>query len=326
MRMLWRTPMLEKTEMGVPTRHAYGHTLAQLGAENPRIVVLDADLCCSTQTQHFAKRFPDRFFNCGICEANMVSIASGLALCGKVPFISSFACFLICKGYDQMRMSVAYPGVNVKIVGSHGGISGGEDGPSQQAIEDLALTTSLPGFSVVVPADEHAARQLTRQIADHPGPVYMRTCRPPVPKVYHGNEELCLGEGVELSDGNDVALIAAGLMVAEAAKATEALLKQGIEATLVDMHTIKPLDTKLLLRVAERTGAIVTVEEHLLAGGLGAAVSQQVGGNHPVPVEQVGLRDVYAESGAPEVLLERYGLNRKAIVEAALRVVTRKAA
>lgn len=311
-------------KLGLATRDAYGQALAELGKTNPRIVVLDADLAASTKTGAFGKAFPERFFNVGIAEMNLVGLAGGLAKAGKTPFISSFACFLTCKGYDQLRMAVAVPHANVKVVTSHGGISVGEDGASQQSIEDVALMTSLPGFIVSVPSDEHCTRALVMQAAALNGPVYIRTGRPKAPLVHEASQSFAFGKGVTLREGKDVTLIANGLLVWEALAAAEQLEAAGISAAVVDMHTIKPLDEDLVQRQAERTGAIVTAEEHQVWGGLGSAVAQAVARKRPVPMEFVAIQDTYAESGKPEELLAKYGLTSKEIVQAARRAVSRK--
>jgi transketolase len=311
-------------KMGSATRDAYGQTLVELGKEDPRFIVLDADLSKSTKTEFFGKAFPDRFIDIGIQEANLVGVATGLATCGKIPFISSFSCFLMCKGYDQLRMGVAFPNLNVKVVTSHGGISVGEDGASQQSVEDFALACTLPNFTVLVPADEFAAKALIRKAAFHQGPVYVRTGRPKTSIIYDAKSVFELGKGVLLHDGADVTLVATGLLVWEALEAAEALAQKGIRASVVDIHTIKPIDQALLLDQARKTKAFVVAEEHLIWGGLGSAVSQTLSKNFPVPVEFIGLNDTYAESGKPDELLEKYGLTSKYIVQAAEKVVARK--
>lgn len=312
--------------LGEATRDAYGKVLVELGAERPEIVVLDADLSSSTRTARFAAKYPDRFFNVGIAEANMVGIASGLASVGKLPFISSFAVFLMCKGFDQLRQSVAYPRLNVKVVASHGGISIGEDGPSQMSVEDVALACSLPGFVVCVPADEVATRQLVRQVADHPGPAYVRVGRPRAPLVYGADDVLTLGKASTLRDGRDATLIANGLQVAEALDAAEILAERGISVRVLDLHTVKPVDVEAVARAAQETGALVVAEEHLVTGGLGAMVAQAAAQTVPVPVEFVAIQDTYAESGTPRELLERYGLVAADMVRAVERVLARKGA
>ena len=315
--------MLER-KLGAATRDAYGKTLVELGKSNPDIVVLDGDLSKSTKTELFSKTYPDRFFNVGIAEANLVGIASGLASCGKIPFISSFACFLICKGYDQLRMAVAFSELNVKVVASHGGISIGEDGASQQSIEDFALTLTLPQFVVCVPADEVAMNVLLPQAASHKGPVYIRTGRPKAPVVYSPGAKLELGKGVKLKDGGDVTIFAIGLLVFEALLAAEKLVQKGIHASVIDLHTIKPLDRELIVKQAKQTGAVVVCEEHTIYGGLGSAVSEVITQEYPVPMEFIAIQDTYAESGTGDELLEKYQLTAPYIQKAAERVVSRK--
>lgn len=309
--------------MGKATRDAYGEALAALGAEEPRLVVLDADLSKSTKTEAFGKRFPDRFFNLGICESTMVGAAAGLALSGKIPVASSFSCFLLCKAHDQMRIAVAFSGAPAKFVGSHGGISIGEDGPSQMSIEDVALATSLPGFTVVVPADEHATRALVPPFVRLPGPGYMRVGRPKAPVVYAPGAALEIGKAARLRDGGDVAILANGLLVAEALEAAEALAGEGIEAAVWDHHTVKPLD-EAAVEEAAACGAVVVCEEHQIWGGLGSAVARVLAARRPVPAEFVAIRDTFAESGTPDELMERYGLTAPAISTAARRAVGRK--
>ncbi len=311
--------------LGKATRDAYGEMLRDLGREHEDIVVLDADLAKSTKSALFGEAFPDRFLNVGIQEANMVGMAGGLASAGKVPFISSFACFVILKGFDQLRMAVAYPKLNVKVVGSHGGISPGEDGASQQSVEDVALACSLPGFVVCVPCDEHQMRAATRAAYEHDGPVYIRSGRPKAPLVYDATPtDFAFGRATRLRDGGDVTIVANGLMVAAALVAADQLAADGIAARVVDMATVKPLDEEELHAAAVDTGAIVTAEEHLIHGGLGARVAQAVARLQPVPMEFVGLHDTYAESGDPGKLLEKYGLTADRIAAAARRAHERR--
>jgi transketolase len=316
--------MTLERKLGAATRDAYGKALVELGKENPNVIVLDADLSKSTRTEMFGKAYPDRFIDIGIQEMNLVGIASGLASCGKIPFISSFACFLMCKGYEQLRMGVAFSEQNVKVVTSHGGISVGEDGASQQSVEDFALALTLPKFTVIVPADEFSAKALIKQSADLKGPVYVRTGRSKAPIVYNERSEFKIGKAVKLRDGSDVTLAATGLMVFEALEAAEILKEKGIQASVVDVHTLKPLDGSLLEAEAKKTGAFVVAEEHLIFGGLGSAISQFLSQRQPVPMEFVGLNDTYAESGGAEELLKKYGLTSKDIVQAALKAVSRK--
>jgi len=313
-----------KRVYGMATRDAYGKTLVELGKENPNIVVLDADLSKSTKSILFAKEFKDRFFNMGIAEANMVSTAAGLATCGKIPFASSFASFLMCKTFDQLRMSVANPHLNVKLVGSHGGISIGEDGASQMGVEDIALACALPGFVVMVPADEIATRALVRLAAEHAGPVYIRTGRPKAPIVYQPGARFEIGKANILREGRDITVIANGLLVQEAMEAACLCSEKGIDVRVVDMHTVKPIDVDAIAQSARTTGAIVTAEEHLLSGGLGAAVAQVAAEHFPVPMGFIGLRDTYAESGLPEELFKKYGLTAGHIVAEIEKTVKRK--
>jgi transketolase len=310
-------------KMGMATREAFGHALAELGRENPNVVVIDADLSKSTNTHFFAKEFPGRFFSCGIAESNMVGIAAGLASAGKIPFAASFSSFIINKGFEQLRVVVAYPDVNVKIVGTHCGISIGEDGPSQMAIEDLSLACSLPGFTVLSPADEVSMKALVRAAAAHPGPVYIRAGRPKVPVIYQPGQAFTIGKAEELIAGTDVAIIGTGLLVAEAIRAAEHLAGEGVSVRVIDMHTIKPLDVDAIRRAAE-TGAIVVAEEHLVDGGLGVRVAQVAAMTHPCPMEFVGVENVYAESATPEQLLDKYGLLSRDVIAAVHRVLKRK--
>ena len=311
-------------KMGAATREAYGQALVELGRANPNVVALDADLAKSTYSAKFGKEFPDRFFTVGIAEANMVGMAGGLALSGKIPFASSFAVFLMDKGYDQLRMSVAYPRVNAKFVGSHGGISIGEDGPSQMAVEDLALACGLAGFVVLIPSDEFCARALVHRMAEWNGPCYMRTGRPKTPILYTAEDKFEIGKAKQHGDGRDVAIIACGLEVGYALQALAQLQAEGVSARVLDMHTIKPLDDEAVAGAARECGAIVTAEEHLLDGGLGAQVAKSAAASQPVPMEFVGIRNTYAESGTPDQLMEKYGLTAPYIVAAVQRVLQRK--
>jgi transketolase len=312
-------------EYGLPTRNAFGEALRDVGEKNKDLVVVDGDVSNSTRTKFFAQDFPDRFFNVGIAESNLVGVASGLAAAGKEVLAASFACFLLCNAYDQIRMSIAFPKMNVKLVGSHSGISIGQDGPSQMGIEDIALATSLPNFTVVVPADEPSTRAATRAMLEHQGPVYLRTGRVKVPVVYTGDGvDFEIGRANQLRNGSDVTIIACGLMVAAALEAAHNLSEAGIEARVLDMHTIKPIDGAAIEAAARETGAIVTAEEHLLDGGLGSAVARVVTERRPVPMRFVGVNNEYAESGGGQELLEKYGLMPANIVEAVKEVVARK--
>lgn len=314
--------------MGVATREAYGQALAELGALNPQVMALDADLSKSTFSATFAKKFPERFFTCGIAEADMVGIAGGLALAGKIPFASTFAVFLMDKAYDQLRMAVAYPGVNAKFCGSHSGISIGEDGPSQMSIEDIALACGLAGFIVLVPSDEFCTRALVHRMAEHVGPVYMRTGRPKAPIIYGPDDTFEIGKAkihASLSGKkDDVAIVACGFEMGYALEAQSLLNDEGISARVLDMHTIKPIDEDAIGAAGRECGAIVSVEEHLLDGGLGSQVARAAARTHPVPMEFVGINNTYAESGTPDELMEKYGLTTPYIVKAVRAVLKRK--
>lgn len=309
---------------GMATREAFGKALVAAGRENKDIVCCDADLSKSTYTSLFHQEFPDRFFSCGIAEANMVAIAAGLAYSGKIPFAASFSCFVMNKGFEQLRVTVAYPHLNVKIVGTHSGISIGEDGPSQMSVEETGLACSLPGFVVLSPADEVSATALVRAAAAYVGPVFIRTGRMKVPVVYPADQKFEIGKAVELIEGSDVTVIATGLLVAEAIRAQEALEAEGISVRVIDIHTVKPLDRSAIQRAAAETGAIVVAEEHLIDGGLGVRVAQVVAETHPCVMEFVGIRDTYAESGSPEQLLDKYGLMARDVIAAVRRALTRK--
>ncbi|MFH0986074.1 MAG: transketolase family protein [Candidatus Omnitrophota bacterium] len=309
--------------LGKATRDAYGETLVEIGKIHPEVIVLDADLSKATKSMLFAEKFPDRFINVGIQEANLVGVAAGLASCGKIPFISSFASFLVSKGFDQFRMGVAFSELNVKVIGSHGGISVGEDGASQMAIEDIALMTSLPGFVVVVPSDEISTRALVFEVAKHPGPVYMRTGRPKAPGVHKAGTDFKLGKGIRLREGKDLTIIANGLEVFEALEAAERLADENISASVIDMHTVKPLDTDLILEEAKKTGHVLVAEEHQIWGGLGSAVATFLAKKHPCKMGFVAIQDTFAESGKSDELLEKYGLTHPHIFKAAKKILGR---
>ena len=304
-------------KMGKSVREAFGMALAALGESNPDIVVVDGDVHNSTRTDFFAKKFPDRFFNVGIAESNLVGIAGGLASSGKRAWLASFAAFVMCNAYDQLRMSVAFPCLDVKVVGTHAGISIGEDGPSQMGIEDVSLACSLPNFTVVVPADEPSTHKAVEAMGQIRTPAYLRAGRPNVPIVYENGCDFTLGKAIKLRDGNDLTIIANGLMVAAALEAADTLAKQGKQARVLDMHTVKPLDDAAVLAAARETGRIVAAEEHLAHGGLGSAVAMSAARQHPVPMRFVNLGDTFAESGKPEELLAKYHLTAADIVAAA---------
>ncbi|MBI4319470.1 MAG: transketolase family protein [Chloroflexi bacterium] len=313
-------------KLGLSTREAYGRTLLALGREYPDLVVLDADLAKSTMTKLFADAFPERFFDCGVAEQNMIGLAAGLASCGKLVFASSFAVFVPGRSFDQLRMSVAYSFANVKIASSHAGLTVGEDGASHQAIEDLALMRSLPGFVIVVPADEVATAWATRAAIEHIGPVYLRLGRPKHPLIYDEGDEFTLGKAVMLRDGPDATIVANGRMMAEALLAREILHSKGLSVRVLDLHTVEPLDREALVDAARQTGAVVVAEEHLLSGGTGSAVAQLLAEECPVPMEFVAIRQCYGQSGDPDGLLRKYGLTADDIVIAVEKAVGRKQA
>ena len=310
--------------MELSTREAYGKTLVELGRQKPDIVVLDADLSKSTMTGLFAREFPHRFFNCGIAEQNMIVIAAGLAASGKTVFASTFAVFATGRCFDQIRMSVAQPGLNVKIVATHGGITVGEDGTSHHSIEDLALICSLPGFTVIVPADATEAAQAVKVAAQTYGPFYIRLSRPKTPLVYATDYRFAIGKAVSLREGKDGTIIATGIMVAHALSAAQNLALNGIDCRVLSMPTIKPIDVDAIVKAAKDTGAIVTAEEHLRQGGLGSAVAQIVAEQRPVPMSFIALNDIYAKSGKPGELLQRYHLTSDDIEGAVRSLVLKK--
>lgn len=311
-----------EVKLGPATREAFGKALVELGRENKDIVVCDADLSKSTYTHYFAKEFPERFFSCGIAEANMVALGAGLSSAGKIAFVSSFSAFVLNKGFEQLRVTVAYPNVNVKVVGTHSGISIGEDGPSQMSIEDLALAGALPGFAVLSPADGVAMTWAVRAAAQHVGPVFIRAGRAKAPVIYQPGQSFSWGKGLELVSGSDIALIATGLLVAEALQAADILEAEGVSASVIDMMSVKPID-RAAIEKAAGTGAIVVAEEHLADCGLGVRVAQVVAETRPCVMEFVGLSG-YAESGSPDELLDKYGMRATNIVEAARRALKRK--
>jgi transketolase len=306
------------------TREAYGSTLVRLAEAGYDIVALDADLSASTGGKKLAVSHPDRWYTVGASEANMVNMAAGIAASGKIAFAASFAVFLPGHCFDQVRMGIAQPNLNVKLLASHGGLSVGEDGASAQAIEDLALMTSLPGFTVVVPADLVEAEQAIWTAGITDGPFYLRVGRPKIPVLYDASYEFVVGQGHVRRDGLDATVIACGLLVQAADRAAELLKDEGIKIRVINMATIKPLDESLVIKAASETGAIVTAEEHSVIGGLGTAVARCLTLNHPVPMEQVGVNDRFGESGKWFDVIERYGLTADGIVQAVHRVLLRK--
>jgi len=318
------TGLNSKTTEKIATRDAYGKALVQLGGENKDIVVLDADLSKSTKTADFAKVFPERFFNMGIAEQNLIGFSAGLAAAGKIPFASTFAVFATGRAFEQIRNSVAYPKLNVKIAATHAGISVGEDGASHQAVEDLALMRSLPNMTVLAPADAQETYQVIKAAAAYQGPVYIRMGRLAVPVLFDENYRFTIGKANKIREGKDITIVANGLMVAEALNAAEELSRQGIEAVVVNCASIKPLDQEMIVTMAKQTGAVVTAEEHSIIGGLGSAVAEVLSENYPVPLTRVGIKDTFGESGRPEELLVKYGLTSGEIIKAAKRVLSQK--
>ncbi len=304
------------------TRISYGTALAKYG-EDTRVVVLDADLSKSTKTEMFLKKYPERFINCGIAEANMMCVAAGLASCGKVVFASSFAMFAAGRAFEQVRNSIGYTKLNVKIGATHAGISVGEDGASHQCLEDIALMRSIPGMVVINPADDIEAQLAVKAAIDHQGPVYMRFGRLAAPDVNGEDYKFEIGKGVTLRDGKDVTLIGTGLMVAETLKSADILAEEGIDARVINIHTIKPIDEEILIKASKETGAIVTAEEHYIMGGLGSAVTEVICANAPCPVKIIGT-DRFGKSGKPSVLFEEYGLTAENIVKNAKEAIALK--
>ncbi len=306
------------------TRDGYGEGLVELGERNPDVVVLCADLAGSTKASMFAKKFPERYFSMGVAESDMISTAAGFALAGKIPFASSFSVFAIGRTWDQIRVNASYSNLNVKIGGSHSGISVGPDGPTHQALEDIALARVLPNMKVIIPCDANQTRKATIASARIPGPVYMRFGRAAVPSITGKDTPFNFGKAEFLSEGSDVTIIACGLMVYESLMAGKMLEKKGISARIINMHTLKPLDEDAIVNAAKNTGAVVTAEEHQVFGGLGSAVSEVIVKKYPVPMEMVGMEDCYGGSGGAEELLEKYKLKDKDIAEAAEKAIKRK--
>jgi transketolase len=309
----------------VNPRNAYGEKLVELGKIHPNLVVLDADLSKSTKTILFAKEFPNRFFEMGIAEANMISVAAGLASCGKIAFASTFAVFATGRVYDQIRMDVAYSNSNVKIFATHGGISVGKDGASHQMIEDIALMRVLPNMNVIAPSDAIQTEKIVELMTENYGPMYARIGRADAPIIYQKNQlnNLKLGKGIIIEDGSDISIIACGTMVDQAIDAQKELKKKGIDARIIDMHTIKPLDSELVKKCGKETGAIITIEEHSIIGGLGSAVAEiLLENNIQTKFKRMGIKDKFCESGDPKDLLEKYELNHKYIIKNAKDLIS----
>jgi len=308
-----------------PMRDVFGDALVEVCRENPRVVVLDGDLGNSTKAETVRKAFPQRFFNIGIAESNLVSIGAGLAACNLIPFITSFSSFLLCNAYDQLRLSVALSNINAKVLGSHGGITLGKDGPTQMGIEDFALVGGMPTFVMLVPCDPASMHRAVRATVEHVGPVWLRSSRVAMPHIYpQDNCPFEIGKANVVRQGDDVTIIGCGIMVAMALDAAVTLAQEGIEARVIDFHTLRPMDVDAITAAARETGALVTAEEHLLQGGMGSNIARVVASTHPVPIRFVGLADTYAESAAPEDLLEKYGLTARHIATAARQAVAAK--
>lgn len=309
----------------VATREAYGEALAELGKENKNVVVLDADLSKSTKTAVFQKACPERFFDMGIAEGDMMTTAAGFAACGKIPFASTFAIFATGRAYEQIRNSICYPELNVKIAATHAGLTVGEDGASHQSVEDMSLMRSIPNMVVLNPSDDVETKCAIKAAAEYKGPVYIRLGRAAVPTLndFEGYK-FEIGKAVTLKEGTDVTLFATGIMVSAAVEACEMLKNQGVSAEVINIHTLKPLDVEAVVKSAQKTGAVVTCEEHSIIGGLGSAVCEALSENHPVPVCRLGINDKFGESGKPNQLLEKYHLTASDIVEKAMQVLKKK--
>lgn len=300
------------------TRESYGLALAELGEQYPEVVVLDADLAEATKTGIFRKKFPDRFVDCGIAECNMMGVAAGLAACGRIPFATSFAMFAAGRAFEQVRNSIGYPYLNVKIVGSHAGISVGEDGATHQCLEDIALMRTIPGMVVLNPADHYEMKAAVKAAVEHRGPVYIRLGRLAVESFNNSDDyQFEIGKGVTLREGKDITIIASGLMVSRALEAVKTLEQQGVDARLINLHTVKPIDRDIVVKAAKETGKIVTVEEHNVIGGLGDAVCGVLCEEYPAPVVKIGVNDEFGHSGPAAELLEQYGLCASHIAEVA---------
>lgn len=309
----------------IATRDAYGKTLLELGEKNKNVVVLDADLAKATKTAEFSKNYSERFFDMGIAESDMMSTAAGLATCGKIPFASTFAIFATGRAYDQVRNAICYPKLNVKIAATHAGITVGEDGATHQALEDMTLMRVIPNMVVLNPADAVEARAAVLAAAEYYGPVYIRLGRLAVPVIHDQNNfKFEIGKSITLRDGKDVTIIATGIMVSKAMEAADKLKAEGIEARVIDMHTIKPLDNEAVIKAAKETGALITAEEHSIVGGLGSAVAEVISEESPVRMKRVGVNDVFGQSGNPDELMELYGLTVDRLINEAKEIVAKK--
>ncbi len=306
------------------TRDGYGKALLELGEKNEQVVVLDADLSKSTKTAEFGKTYPDRFFNVGIAEQNLMGLAAGLSTTGKIPFASTFAMFATGRAFEIIRNSIGYPNLNVKICATHAGITVGEDGASHQALEDIACMRVIPNMTVIVPSDGPETIEAVKAAAEYYGPIYLRLGRSGVPTINDGPDyQFEIGKGVTLREGKDITIIATGIMVSEALIAAERLKEKGIEARVINIHTIKPLDDELIVKAAKETGAVITAEEHNIIGGLGSAVAEVLSEKAPVPMKRIGVKDTFGESGKPKELMEKYGLTGDEIFKASIEILAR---
>ena len=306
-------------EKKIATRQSYGEELAKLGEENENIIVLDADLSTATKTEIFAKKFPERFFNVGIAEQNLMGMAAGLSTFGKIPYASTFAVFAAGRAYEQIRNSIAYPNLNVKICATHAGITVGEDGATHQMLEDLSLMRSLPNMTVMCTSDDLQTRWAVREMAKVNGPVYIRLCRLATPVIYNENDKFEIGKGIQIGEGTDATVIATGVTVSEALKAQKILSEQGINIRVMDIHTIKPIDKELIIKCAKETKRIITIEDHNIIGGLGSSVCEVLSENYPTKVERMGIEDVFGRSGNAEELLKYYKIDSSAIINKILQ-------
>lgn len=306
-------------DIKIATRQSYGEELAKLGEENKNIVVLDADLSTATKTEIFAKKFPDRFINVGIAEQNLMGIAAGLSTFGKIPYASTFAVFAAGRAYEQIRNSIAYPKLNVKICATHAGITVGEDGATHQMLEDLSLMRSLPNMTVICTSDDIQTKWAVREISKINGPVYLRLCRLATPVIYDASSKFEIGKAVQIGEGTDATIFATGVTVSEAIKAKEILKEKGINVRVVDVHTIKPIDREMIIKCTKETKRIITIEDHSIIGGLGSSVCEVLSEEYPVKIERMGIVDTFGESGKAEELMKKYKIDSTAIVE---KVVT----
>lgn len=304
-----------KEEKKIATRQSYGEELSRLGEKNDNIVVLDADLSTATKTNIFAEKFPDRFIDVGIAEQNLMGIAAGLAAYGKVPFVSTFAVFAAGRAYDQIRNSICYPKLNVKICATHAGLTVGEDGATHQMLEDLSLMRTLPNMTVVSPSDDTQARWVIEEVAKLDGPVYVRLARAATPVIYDENQKFEIGKMIQLGEGADATVFATGVMVAEALKAQEELAKEGMDIRVVDVHTIKPIDREMIIKCAKETKKIITIEDHSIIGGLGSAICEVLAEEYPTKVIRMGMKDVFGKSGKADQLLKYFKMDSEALIE-----------